>query len=243
MKGVVATTKPMTIYGGFQFTEAEVRRIVEMIEKGTLPIGMHHDPRVSVSVDLMKATLEIDEEGFLLAALEVEVDQAEWEERGGSSVGGWSVSVTRRLPGTGHADSPAIQIAADAHWYSDEEIAAASQSLGESGLEIDPRRLYQFSIDPTSLLTVTFYLHQLAGVPVGLLTSYVYDALKRMVGRSDRKSRFCLDFDNETGLLTRAYLETESEDVLKLAVSQLPELIEKQGRYEYSIDEEGWVAT
>lgn len=242
IEGVVASTRPLDAYGGVQFGEDWVKSLADHIKDGKVGWELHHDPRARLDVRVIDAFTRADADGHIEAVVSLEVDEDEWERKGGNTASGFSVSGRKRLLGES-GESPAVTVAADAHWFSDDEIRAAFEELSKVGGPVQGCRLYQFAAEPPALVTLAFLLQQLSSIPAGLLCSYIYDALRHFVGTRKEPSKFSLTFDNETGSLTHAYLETASDDVLKHAIDALPGILDRAGEYEYADSERTWKAT
>lgn len=237
IQGVVATTHPMGVYGGVSFPETVIQTLADGINDGSIPLALQHDPRSRLDAQVIEAVVDRSDDGHLQVVATYEVDEAEWEAKGGEGLTGFSPSM--RQPFLGDREgTPAATIAADAHWFSDEQLTAAYDDLSKSGLPVQALRLYQFAVVPPAL--VVFVLQQLGAIPFGMRGAYLYDSLKHLVSH-DEPSKFDLNItDERTGKTTHAYVETSSDDVLKHAIDTLPGLLDHGGGYDYSSEDEAW---
>src|ERR1700691_2735603 len=241
IEGVAASTRAMDAYGGVQLPCELVESVANNLKRGSMQWGLHHDPRVALDVTVLDAFTRTGSDGHVEAVVRFEVDENQWQRTGTSAPEGLSISGSQRFLGDPDV-SPAVTIAADAHWFSDDQIRAAFEKLAAVGEPVEGCRLYQFAAEPPALVALAFVLQQLSTIPTGLLCSYIYDALKNFVGPHVEPSKFSLTFDKETGGVTHAYLETTSDDVLKHAIDTLPGIVDNGGQYENSESEKVWKA-
>jgi hypothetical protein len=235
---LVASTHPMEAYGGVSFPEETIRSLFDTIKNGNLPLGLHHDPRLRVDAKAIDARLERGEDEHLQVIAIYEVDEGDWNLKGGNQVSGFSISGTVPMLGDYKTD-PGATIAADAHWFTDAQITAAFNDLSKLGMPVQGRRLYQFATVPPALVVLA--LQQVLSIPTAVLGAYIYDVLKHFVSREPSKFELNIT-DPRTGKATHAYLETTSRKVLKHALDTLPALLDHGGEYDYSSGEETWEA-
>jgi hypothetical protein len=229
----------MDAYGGIQISEGSIQALANQIKLGQIPMRMNHDPRLTLGAQIVDSFTVRGGDGHLSAHVIFDVDQEEWERTGAATAGGFSVSIVERFLGT-NSETPAIKLAADAHWFTDEQLVAAFERLTRVGAPVQCGHLFQFSADPPALIAVTFLLQQLNTISTGLLCNYLYDGLKHLVGERTKPSKLQLKFDRETGKVTDAYLETASDAVMKHAIDKLPAILDQTGNFEYSEVEEDW---
>lgn len=238
VEGLVASTRPMEVYGGVSLSEETIRALFDTIKNGGLPLELHHDSRFRVDAKVIDARLERDEDGYLQVFATYEADEDDWNLKGGNQASGFSISGTTPMLG-GDKTDPTAMIAADAHWFTDAQITAAFEDLSKLGVPVQGRRLYQFATDSPALVVLA--LQQVLGIPTAVFGTYIYDALKHFLSPEPSKFEITIT-DSRTGKSTHAYVETTSRKVLKHALDTLPALLDHGGKYDYSSDEETWEA-
>lgn len=216
-----------------------MKSLADDLKQGKMGWDLHHDPRTQLDVRVLDAFTRADAERDTEAIVVVEVDEQEWNEKGGDTDNGFSLSGTQRLLGEPDG-SPSVSVAADAHWFTDEQITAAFEALQRTGAPIQALRLYQFAAEPTALVLLTFLLQQISTIPASLLCSYIYDALRNFITADKQPSKPSLTFVSGTGSVAHAYLETDSDRVLKHAMDTLPATLSRVGEHEYDASERAW---
>ena len=238
IRGFAATTHPLDAYGGFQASVEEVESIVESLRNGRSKLTVRHDPRVTLNAQLIDAHTRVDNDGYTLAEVTLEVDEDEWRRHDGENLTSFSVSIRRPFLGN-PAEPPLVMLSADAQ-LSDEEIEAAFNEFASRGVPANAYHLYQFADIPTILVVLTFIGQQISTIPVGLLINYIYDSLKHFFREDHDAPSINVKFSPETGRLTELHIESASDSILRDAVNKLPEIINSNLAYEYSNDEEAW---
>jgi hypothetical protein len=238
IRGVVATTHPLDAYGGFQATVDEIESLVESLRSGRFTLGVQHDPRVSLQAQVLDAHTRVDEDGYTLAEVTLEIDEDEWQRHDGENLAGFSVSIRRLFLGN-PAETPLVTLSADAQ-VSDEQIEAAYNEFANRGVPTTAYRLYQFADVPSILVVLTFIGQQISTIPIGLLINYIYDSLKHFSRKSQEPPNLHVKFSPETGRMTDLHIERASDAVLIKALDKLPEIINSNLAYEYSENEESW---
>lgn len=244
LEGLVASTRPMAIYGGFRFPENTIRLLESRIRNGEIPLGLHHDPRTRTDATILSTELKSDSDGNLEVWVLIEVDEEEWIGNGWSTATGFSPEMSLPIIGD-DTIVPSVTIGADAYWFSDDQIRDACQAMSEKGLTACGQRLYHFSELPRAI--VHFAMFQLPNLPPGILSSYIYDCLRHFFRHKPTKelesaqSEFSLDLtDANRGLTTTAYLRTSSDVVLRYAIDNLPQILLRGGDYDYSEENGRW---
>ncbi len=229
----------MEAYGGVRISETAIRSLTDALKTGSVPFGLHHDPRHRLNAGVVDAFTRHSEDGELQAVVVLEVDESEWAENGGGNATGLSVSTRRLLFGERKA-TPTVTIAADAQWFSDQQIEAAFRDLSTALGAAHGCRLYQFALEPPAVVALVVTLQQMCTVPATLLSSYIYDGLKHFVAREPSIFNVTVTYE-QTGKTTDVYLETASDEVLKHAISILARVFDHGGEYDYSTDAEDWM--
>jgi hypothetical protein len=244
---VIVSTRPMHVYGGVRISERDVSRFAEKMRRGEIPFGLHHDPRVNLDAEIVDVAVRRNPQGEVCAEVTIEVDEEEYVRKGGTQVGGFSVDATTTLLQSEGVEPVAV-ISADAHWFDDTQLTAAYAAFNERGISARANRLYQFADVSGAVVLLTFVGQQFATMPSNVICSYVYDSLKNLFSRKDRKdagrepSDFAIKFDPATGRMVDLHIRTSSDDVLRGALDKLPGIIESnsKGRYEYIEGAQAW---
>ncbi len=233
----------MQAYGGFVFSEDDIRHLELRIRNG-LPFGVNHDPRITSTVTLLNTALRTDDDGYLGVWVTIEVDQDEWIENNWNSLSGFSPTITRNIFG-GSAVTPSVIIGADAHWFSDDQIREACRAMSEHELTTCGRRIYQFADLPRAI--VDLVVSQAPNLSSAILGSYIYESLKHFVHRLSSgnsqpvQSEFIITVvDSDLGMTTTAYLKTSSKKILRHAMDNLPLILSRGGNYDYSQENGRW---
>jgi hypothetical protein len=250
--GEVASTRPMQAYGGVSISRELIEALADKLRSGNIPIRLRHDPRRSLNdVVVRGVTTRQDDDGETLVEVTLDVDEEEFERKGGSVLGGFSVSIIDPFLTDGVAE-PVVTISADAHWFSDTELEAAYRDFSRHDVTVRANHLYQFADVSTALVLLQFIGQQIATMPAGILCIYIHDALQHLFRRrrlraenTDELEPSIIDmsFDPGTGRITKAHIRTTSEDVMKQAIDKLPDIISsnRNARYEYSEERQIWI--
>lgn len=243
-KGVVASTHPMTVYGGIRLSEQAVRSIAEKLRSdGAVTFGMHHDRRLTLDAVVTDVIVRTDDSGETIVEATFDVDEDEYAEKGGELVGGFSVTCVEAFLPSEYRE-PAVTLAADAGWYSDADLQRFYEFFASHGIPAQAGRLYQFSAASDAVVLLSFVGQQVATMPTGIICNYIYDSLKLFVSgcRDSGQSDLEINFDPKTGRAVTLHLRTSSDEALKAAVDKLPAIIESNSgkSYEYSDDAQEW---
>jgi hypothetical protein len=148
---------------------------------------LFHDAREPVYVENVDTEIHERPDGEYELWAEFDVEEEGWARfeaelgaRGG--LGGLSVTITETIGELGSETEPgpvSVVVAADAHHFSDDQILAAAREFADAGT-VKASRLYQFSIVPAALVLVQFLFQEGAQIPPGLISAWLYDALRRL---------------------------------------------------------------
>jgi hypothetical protein len=199
---------------------------------------VRHDPRLTLDAQVIDAHKRVDDDGYTLAEVTLEVDEDEWRRHDGENLTGFSVSIKRPFLGN-PAETPLVTLSADAQ-LSDEEIEAAYNEFVRRDVPANAYHLYQFADVPAILVVLTFIGQQISTIPVGVLINYIYDSLKHFFRKDHDAPSINVKFSPETGRLTELHIERASDSILRDAVNKLPEIINSNLAYEYSDEEKTW---
>jgi hypothetical protein len=240
---IVASTHELEKYQGrFRLSFDDLAEMAAMLRDGATVMNQQHDPLKSSTMTVISAEIEPhgDDENFVLR-VNFLVDENEWaefiagfEERG--APGGFSYS--RLVPfaqtGVGHAS---VLIAADAEFFTREEIAEAAGFYGSDGA-IQLAELVQFSA--TDVCQIVVIMQQPAASTlqtwgpalVGGLIGSVLMAFGRL-GRVIRYRLKLRDIEDEGDRL-EAIVESASREVVGEALARLDQLQDSWQNGEHS---------
>jgi len=143
---IVATTHRVEKYGGVQLAESALQQIVDALNAGTLPMIGHHDWTKPIRTRDLEASIVELTDGEKAVRLVGLVHQDDWEAAG--QIGGMSfttfdvfgIAEGPHAPGT-----EPVKLAADAGWFTDEDIGAACSLISQLA-PTEAARILQFSV-------------------------------------------------------------------------------------------------
>lgn len=185
-EGTVATSHRVAKYGGVSLADSALVQIVDALNQGRLPMIANHDWTRPVRTKELEAKLVILEDGERAVRLRGLAVRGDWDAAG--LIGGMSFSCFEALGRAEgpHPESPPLSLSADAGWFDDEAIAAASSVMCVLAPAKGARLLQFAAIDIARvILEIGYDLVLLLGP--GLATSAVWDGLKHLLAR--RNSR------------------------------------------------------
>lgn len=187
---IVANTRPISAYGGIRLSEAAAEQMASQLRTGTIPMTFNHRSDRIVAATIVDAYTKRDDDGVLHVWVDFDVPAEEWDSvlkeihRGGAP-GGFSYTTIEAIDGPN--DAP-IEVAADAHHFSDADISAAATEFARS-YPTRSGRAYQFSFVPDAAVFVTFAASVVAELPSDVLATLIFTACKSFV-RPGRESTF-----------------------------------------------------
>lgn len=247
---IVATDDPMTAYGGIRFMPPALEQVAEALREGRLKSGFHHDPRIKATYTIIDSGLEVTPEGRTQVWAKLRMEQSEWDEfhKGlpEGSPGGMSISFTRKITQIDGAlgdNGVSIQLAADAHYWTEEEVVGAARTIAAAASGVDVRKRYELAVDPNAVVYLGMVFAQVVLPTIdGVLGAAIYDATKGLLRRGDDKTIF--HFEIETpDRKTMGYLETKDRRVLKRAIDSFERLAAQDAELSLWDEEAGtWVS-
>jgi hypothetical protein len=223
---VIATTQPIAAYSGIQLSEGAAESMATQLRSGSVPMTLNHNANHPLTATSVDAGTERRDDGYLNVWVEFDIPEADWEDalaiiqRDGAP-GGFSFTTTEPLSGSENA---LIEVAADAHHFTDEQIEAAASAFDQLG-STRSERAYQFSFIPEAAVFVTFAASVVAEVPSHVLAAMIVDSLKRFV-RVGRESTFTFGLrlrDGRTSAKIR--IAADNPDAFKAAVERVPDVL------------------
>ncbi|MFI9412854.1 hypothetical protein [Nocardia gamkensis] len=180
----------------------------------------NHDPGRPLEVENVTAGVEDLDDGHRAVWVEFDVDEDDWaaiqkeiEEAG--APGGFSVGFLEPLEGV-PIDGD-FQIAADAYYYSNDEILSAASHL-PSGQSVGIARIHQLSAAPDAAVYLAYGAGVLLSIPGNLLASMIYDAAKRFLPSKSSRNVFKFERREADGTVTKAHIVTSDPEELRRAV-------------------------
>ena len=219
IEAFVATSRPLTAYGGVQLAPAVLDRMAESLRSGQIPMQADHDMRRPLFATVLQAEVRDTPDGYAGVWVELEVDSDEWAELerehlarghpGGFSFSG-AVPVATVEP-LASAPAVVIRLAADAAFWDDDDLLAAGRALNAAG-RIDLSRRYAFAFDPTPIVVVMLAMD----VGVGVIANALYDGLRRFI-LPDRRTTFEFQVKRKDERI-KARLETNDPEAMRKAL-------------------------
>jgi hypothetical protein len=245
---IVATTHRIPAYGGFQLERQTLEEMAQTLNSQSVPMRMFHDPRVPLRVANVDASVRQRPDGEYELRVDFDVDETDWarfeaerSDRGGP--GGMSFTITEPLgkrQRQGEAAPISVVVAADAHHFTDGQIlAAANEFVGADSVEA--RRLYQFSAAPAALALIQFFLQGGAQVPPGMISAWLYDALRHFRRGAHQSPGVTLELkEGANGREVRAVIPVGTDSpVAERAIAAFESVANQPGTYECTPDG-GW---
>jgi hypothetical protein len=212
VEAIVATDQPLPAYGGVRVDESVLHDLAEAIRSGSLPMLIGHDIRRPLSPTVLDAQVRQKPDGYKEVWIKFTVNADAWAQFGeelaaSGAPGGFSFAASEPI-----ADLPAltaesvapVALEADASHWSDEDLLAAAGDLRAIG-SVHVGRRYQFALEPIAVVVLTLVL---APILTGLITSALYDGLKRFL-RPGRRTVFQFHVERENQSVIDARLETD----------------------------------
>jgi hypothetical protein len=185
VEATVAGSRPMDAYGGIQLDRQVLEQLADALRAGRLPMLLQHDPSRPLHPRILDAGVARDDEGFDQVWIRFEIEEAvwaaaqtEWHRAGGPGGFSWSGSVPLRLvPAQGDGPKPTVAIAADAHFWTDEQVIDVATKLSADANVYAQQRL-AFAHTPDPVVVISLYEFAKAMVAAGL-----WEALKGFLRR------------------------------------------------------------
>ena len=246
--GFIATTDRFTsAYGGVQFSRSDMESLAAAIRGGHVPMTAHHDGRNRLNPKAIKAEVRPTERGNFGVWMECDVDEDEWARHG--DMGGLSPTFIRWSWEPGWENSSrALSLAADASHFAEETLDSAVEAL-RPYFSVRSGCLYQFSDIPPPHVIIGMSLLTLQTVPLNMISSILYDVLKRYLFRPRKAEKSIFQFRvkgdgvNGGNGETHAYIETDDPTIMRLALNTVQRLIldnPQDGAFEFDAQDREW---
>lgn len=248
-KAIMASSRPITAYGGIQLPEHVIRELAEATARGEMPMSIGHDAARPLATYNVSAGVQRSDDGYLQAWAEFDVEEGAWncyqEElraAGIDGLGGMSITFMTPLDGEEWLDDATAVVSGDAHHFTDDEIRSAAAILQEHDDAAVGQRLYQLSATP--LLTIVFDIttNFVGALGPNLAASVIYDAAKVLFRRGQRNNIDIAFKEARRGRRSlKISIKAESDDELKTAMDRLPAVLESGAKGVFSHQATGFV--
>lgn len=181
----MATTDRIPAYGGIRLAPEVLESMAQSLRSQSVPMRLFHDAGQPIEVENVNAKVRQRPDGEHELWVEFDVEEEGWaryeaERDAQNAPGGLSFTFAEPIAQLTSGARPgldSIEIAADAHHFSDNEILAAAREFTNAG-NVQVSRLYQFSAVPAALVLIQFTFQELAQIPPGIISAWLYDALQ-----------------------------------------------------------------
>jgi hypothetical protein len=144
----------LSAYGGIRIDESVLHRIAEAIRSGSLPMLIERDIRRPLNATVLDAEVRQRPDGYKEVRIRFTVDADTWaqfeeEVAASGGPGGFSYAFSEPivdLPALTPRSAAPIALEADASYWSDEDLLAASEDLRAVG-SVHIGRRYQFALN------------------------------------------------------------------------------------------------
>ncbi|MQY28465.1 hypothetical protein NRB56_40490 [Nocardia sp. RB56] len=204
----------------FVLDESALDQIADALATGTTPMNFNHDPGRQLEVQNVTAGVEQLDDGHRAAWAEFDVDADDWaaiqnEIKEQGAPGGFSIAFFEHLAGiSGGAD---FQIAADASYYTDDEILSAASGL-PSTHTVEFSRIHQLSALPDAAIFLKYGASVLLAIPANILAAILYDSAKRFLPSRSHRNVFKFERREADGATTKAHIVTSDPEELRRAI-------------------------
>lgn len=228
LESIVTTTHRVEKYGGVRLAESALQQIVDALNAGTLPMLGHHDWTRPIRTRDLEASIVELPDGEKAVRLVGLVHQDDWDAVG--QVGGMSFTTFEALglaAGPHPPGTEAVRLAADAGWFTDDDIAAACSVISRVA-PAEGARLLQFSAIDLARISVELGIAYVNTWGPGIAQNAIWDGLKhlmlRRLKRTDQQqlesspTRIELVTPLPAGAVT-AVIDTNDPDVAQKALA------------------------
>jgi len=124
-----------------------------------------------------------------------------------------------------------VVVAADAYHFSDDQILAAAREFPDA-VAVKASRLYQFSAVPAALVLVQFLFQEGAQIPPGLISAWLYDALRRFRRPGQVRPALTLEAIEGDRKVTASIPVEIDPAIAKIAIAAWESIANQDGTYE-----------
>jgi len=227
LEAIVATSHRVEKYGGVKLAESALQQIADALNAGTLPMIGHHDWTKPVRTRDLEASIVALADGEKAVRLVGLVRQDDWDAMG--QIGGMSFTTFEVIgiaEGPHAAETEPIKLAADAGWFSDDDIAGACSVISQLA-PTEGARLLQFSAIDMARISLELGLTYVTAWGPGIAQNAIWDGLKHLMlrrlkrttdGATTPPTRIELVTPLPAGAVT-AVIDTSDPDVAQRALA------------------------
>ena len=238
-RAVLATTDQIPAYGGIRLAPEALESMALSLRSQSVPMRLFHNAGEPVYVENVDAEIRQRPDGEYELWAEFDVEEEGWaryeaEREVHGAPGGLSFTITETIgqltskPGP----SPAtIVVAADAHHFSDDQILAAAGEFANAG-NVKASRLYQFSAVPAALVLIQFMFQELAQIPPGIISAWLYDAWQHFRRPGQLDPALTLEFIEGPRKTTASIPASIDPTIAVRAIEAVESIATQPGTYE-----------
>ncbi|ULD38987.1 HK97 family phage prohead protease [Rhodococcus qingshengii] len=204
----------------FILDDPALDQLATALASGTIPMTFNHDPDRPLEVWNVTAGVEDLDDGHRAVWAEFDVDEDDWAavqeeiEKAGAP-GGFSITFFEPLEGM--PIDGEFQIAADAYYYSDDEILSAASHLTDAQ-SVGIARIHQLSAVPDAAVALAYGANVLLSIPGNLLASMLYDAARSFLPSRSSRNVFKFERREADGAITKAHIVTSDPEELRRTI-------------------------
>lgn len=218
--GTLATTQPMSKYGGIQLALVALEQMRDQIKAGGAPMHLNHRANGSLDSTILDVRIEQISDTDHALVIDFDANRDAWEAvedewNAAGAPGGFSAAITQLQEKLAGPQVPPAVLASDAAAYTDEERTEAARLISQPAA-VEVRRLFQFSDLEFAKIALEFTREVGAGLLVG--------AVCYLVGRRDGDSHVEIRRTEANGTTTTAVLDTSDPEIVRAALESLDSL-------------------
>lgn len=227
LEAIVATTHRVEKYGGVQLAVSALQQIADVLNAGTLPMIGHHDWTKPIRTRELEASIVELADGEKAVRLVGLVHQDDWDTVG--QIGGMSFTTFDTIgiaKGPHAAGTEQVKLAADAGWFTDEDIVDACSVISQLA-PAEGARLLQFSAIDVARISLELGLTYVNTWGPSIAQNAIWDGLKYLMlrrlkrtphGEAAAPTRIELVTPLPAGAVT-AVIDTSDPDVAQKALA------------------------
>jgi hypothetical protein len=220
----VATTHPLSVYGGIALAESAAEDMAIQLRGGTVPMTFNHNADRVLTVSVLDTGTETLEDGHLAVWMEFDMPDGEWaavdqEVRESGALGGFSYTTLDSV--SGDEQTADIEIAADVSHFTEVQIEAAADAL-RVDYGVWSARVFQFSHVVDAAVILSFAASVVQQVPANVLSELILNTAKRFL-RPSGPSVFNLRVKaTPKRFVGKVRIVTDDPEELKRQIAKVP---------------------
>lgn len=260
----MASNHELAVYGGIQHPDKLLEHLAEAIRKNQLPMVINHDHARTLDAHCLNAEVVTLDDGHRAVDAEFDVDKVAWDAfqdelrvkgiKGGMSFT-YGITFAEFAPRRRRHGQGKFQIVADASYFTKADLEEVGEELAKTGT-VRLGLLYQFALGPTCRIIVE-YAQTTGGIQsaietmgLGVASNGIYQVIAALLCKLKTKDKAPdsppqIEIHTKTspdGSTERRFLlRTDSEEVLKHALDQFTEGLERPEQIlVWNETERGW---